>query len=130
MHDGNARLTRANEPFLCPDTAEHESCFGFYYLAIHLEQGVNEKVDRPAGRLGIDDQISTFGQLETIGRIMTEVVISQLWIFPRFADIHRHPASIREKFSPAMVAVNRALIFVGWNGGADGKTSGYADAAR
>src|SRR6266545_7449923 len=130
MHDGNARLTRANEPFLCPDTAEHESCFGFYYLAIHLEQGVNEKVDRPAGRLGIDDQISTFGQLETICRIMTEVVISQLWIFPRFADIHRHPVSIGEKFGPAMVTFDRAFVFIGGNRRANRKARRYSDATR
>src|SRR6266481_5475635 len=61
---------------------------------------------------------------------MPEVVISQLWILPRFADIHRYPTSIREKFRPAMIALDRALVLVGRNGGANGETSRYPDAAR
>jgi len=115
---------------LCADAAEHESSLGFYYLAIHFEQGVDEKVDRAAGRLGIDHQISAFGQLETIRRIMAEVIISQLWIFPRFADIHRYPASIGEKFGPAVVALDRALFFIGWNRRTNGEARRYSNAAR
>jgi hypothetical protein len=60
---------------------------------------------------------------------MTEVVISQLWIFPCFADVHWYPAAICEKFSPAMVTFDRALVFIGGDRRAYGKTSGYADAA-
>ena len=61
---------------------------------------------------------------------MTEVIIGELWIFPRFTDVHWHPASIGEEFSPAMVAVDRSLIFIGGNCSADGKAGGYAYAAR
>jgi hypothetical protein len=61
---------------------------------------------------------------------VTEVVIDQLWIFPSFADIYRDPASIGEKFGPAMVAVDCALAFVRGNGRADRETRWYADAAR
>src|SRR5438034_134703 len=119
-----------NESFLRADAPEYESGLGLYDLPVHLEQGVGEKIDRAAGRLGIDHQIPAFCQLEAIGRIMTEVVIGQLWIFPSFADVHWHPASIGKKFRPAMVAVDRSLIFIGRNRSAYGKTSGYADAAR
>src|SRR5438132_1529263 len=69
-------------------------------------------------------------QRETIRRVVAEVVVGQRWIFPRFTDIHRHPASICEKFRPAMVAFDRALILVGWNRRANGKTRRYSDAAR
>src|SRR5207248_10487662 len=114
----------------CADAPEHEGGLRLYDLAVHLEQRIGEKIDRTARRLGIDHQIATFGQLETIGRIMAEVVIGQLWIFPRFTDIHWHPASISQKFGPAMVALNRALVFVGGNRSADRKTRRYADTAR
>src|SRR6266700_3787786 len=120
----------ANESFLSADAPEHEGGLGLYHLAVYLDQGVGEKIDRAARRLGIDHQIAAFGQLETICWIMTEIVIRQLWIFPRFTDIHRHPASICVKFRPAMVAFDRALILVGWNRRANGKTRVYSDAAR
>src|SRR5437899_9202691 len=61
---------------------------------------------------------------------MPEVVISQLWILPRFADIHRYPASVCQKFRPAMIALDRALVLIGRNCRANGKARGYSDAAR
>src|SRR6266487_385684 len=115
---------------LRPDAPERERGFGLHNLAVHLEQWVGEKIDRAARRLGIDDQIAAFGQLEAIGRIMTEVVVGQLRVLPCFTNIHGHPASISEKFGPAMVALNRALVLVGRNCSADRKTRRYADAAR
>ena len=61
---------------------------------------------------------------------MAEIVVCQLWILPCLADIHRHPASICEKFGPAMIAVDRPLVLVRGNSRAYGKTSWYPDAAR
>src|SRR6266480_6758127 len=116
--------------FLSADSAKYERRLGFYHLTVHLKQRVGEKIDRTARRLGIDHQIAAFSQLETIRRIMTEIIIGQLGILPRFTNIHWHPASISEKFGPAMVALNRALVLVGGNRGTDRKTRRYADAAR
>src|SRR5205807_2977558 len=67
---------------------------------------------------------------ETIGRVMPEIVIRQLWILPCFADINGNPATICQELSPAMVAVDRALVFVSGNSSADGKARRDADAAR
>ena len=61
---------------------------------------------------------------------MTKIIIGELWVLPRFTNVHRHPLTVREKFSPAMIALDLALILVGWNGRADGETRGYADASR
>src|SRR5207248_9362179 len=115
---------------LSADSAKHERRLGFHHFTVHLEQRVYEKIDRAARRLGIDHQIAAFRQLETIGRVVAEVVIGQLWIFPRFADIHRHPTSVCEKFCPAMIAVDRALVLIGWNRSANRETRWYANAAR
>src|SRR6266496_2243989 len=112
------------------DAPKDERGLGLYDLAIHLKQRVGEKINRAACRLGIDHQVAAFRQLEAIGRIMTEVVIGQLRIFPRFADVHRHPTSVGEKFGPAMVAVDRALVLIGWNRSANSETRWYANAAR
>src|SRR5262245_25685903 len=61
---------------------------------------------------------------------MTEVIIGQLWVFPRFTDVDRHPLTVCEKFGPAMIALDLALVLIGWNGRADGETRGYVDASR
>ena len=45
---------------LCADAPEHERGLGFYYLAIHFEQRVDEKVDWTAVRLGSHHQIPAF----------------------------------------------------------------------
>src|SRR5207249_8555084 len=89
-----------------------------------------EEINRTARRLGIDYKVATFCQLEAIGWIMAEIVVCQLWVLPCLADIHRHPASICEKFGPAMIAVDRPFVFVRGNSRAYGKTSWYPDAAR
>src|SRR5437763_14170010 len=115
---------------LSADSTKHERRLGFYHFAVHLKQRVYEKIDRAARRLGIDHQIAAFRQLETICRIMSEVIIRKLGFFPRFADIHRHPASVCEKFGPAMIAVDRALVLIGWNRSANRETRWYANAAR
>src|SRR6266404_93118 len=111
------------------DAPKHESRLGFYDLAVHFEQRIDEKIDRAAGWFRIDHQIAALGEFKPIGRVMAKVIIGELRISPRFTDIHRHPPSIRQKFSPAMVAVDRAFLFVSGNGRANGETSGYADAA-
>ena len=61
---------------------------------------------------------------------MTKIIIRQLRVLPSFADIHRHPLTVREKFGPAMVAFDLAFPLVGWNGRAYGETRGYVDASR
>src|SRR6185436_18088900 len=81
-------------------------------------------------RFRIDHQIAALGQFKPIRRIMTKIIIRELGVLPRFTDIYRHPLTVREKFGPAMVALDLAFIFVGWNGRADGKTRGYVDASR
>jgi hypothetical protein len=125
IRSSNAELMRRIEVFLSADPAEYERRLGFYHLTVHLKQRGCEKIDWAARHLGINYQIAVFCQLETIGRAVAEVVIGQLWIFPRFADIHRDPASTGERFSSAMVAVDRAFILVGWNGGANRKTGRF-----
>ena len=118
------------EVFLSADSAKYERRLGLYHLTIHLKQRVYEKIDWAARRLGINYQVAAFRQLETIGRIVAEVVIGQFWIFPRFADIHRDPSSVGEKFGPAMIAVDRALVLIDWNRGANSETRWYANTAR
>ncbi len=49
-----------NESFLCADAPERESGLGFYYLPVHLEQRIDEKIDRTACRRGINHQVSAF----------------------------------------------------------------------
>ena len=61
---------------------------------------------------------------------MTKIIIRQFRVLPRFTDIHRNPLIVREKFGPAMVALDLALLLVGWNSRADGETRGYVDASR
>ena len=109
---------------------ELESGLGFYDLAVHLKQRINQEIDRSAFRFWVDHQIATLRQFKPIRRIMTKIIISQLRVLPRFTDIHRHPLTVREKFGPAMIALDLALILVGWNGRADGETRGYVDASR
>jgi hypothetical protein len=86
---------------LRPDAPERERGLGLDYLAVHLKQRVGEKIDRATRRLRVDDQVAALGQFETIGRVMPEIVICQLWILPCFADINGNPATIRQKFRPA-----------------------------
>jgi hypothetical protein len=43
---------------------------------------------------------------------MTKIIISQLRVLPRFTDVYRHPLTVREKFGPAMIALDLALILV------------------
>src|SRR5438105_2579307 len=116
--------------FLSADSAKYERRLRFYHLTIHLKQRVYEKIDWAARRFGINYQVAAFRQLETIGRVVAEIVIGQLWILPRFTDIHRHPTSVCEKFGPAMVAVDRALVLIRWNRSANSETRWYANAAR
>src|SRR5438552_3356364 len=114
---------RANAP-------ELESGLGFDDLAVHFEERRNEEIDRSAFRFRIDHQIPALGQFKPISRIMTRIRISELWVLPRFTDVYRHPLTAREKFGPAMIALDLALILVSWNGRADGETRRYVDASR
>src|SRR6266481_7352275 len=61
---------------------------------------------------------------------MTKIIISKLWVLPRFTDVDRHPLTVREKFGPAMVALNLAFLLVGLDGRADGETGRDVDASR
>jgi len=55
---------------------------------------------------------------------MTEIVISEFWVLPRFTDVYWYPTIVCEKFGPAMIALDLALILVSWNGRTDGETRG------
>src|SRR6266511_4620476 len=112
------------------NAAELEGRLRFHDLAVHFKQRINQEIDRSAFRFRVDHQIATLRQFEPIRRIMTKIIIRQLRVLPCFTDIHRHPLAICKKFSPAMVALDSALILVGWNGCADGETRGYVDASR
>src|SRR5262245_29086013 len=61
---------------------------------------------------------------------MTEIIIGQLRVLPRFTDVYRHPLTVCEKLGPAMVALDLAFILVGWNRRTDGETGRYFDASR
>src|SRR5947207_9994845 len=61
---------------------------------------------------------------------MAKIIISELRIFPCFADIHRYPASVGQEFCPAMISLDGAFVLVGWDGSADGETRRDTDAAR
>src|SRR5712692_1594917 len=52
---------------------------------------------------------------------MAEIIIGELWIFPRFTDVHRNPAAVGEKLRPTMITFDRAFVFLRWNRGADDK---------
>src|SRR5207244_7546044 len=106
--------TRSRSPkfFLRPSAPETESGLGFYVLAVHLKQRIDEKINRSAFRFRIDQQIATLGQFKAISRIMTKIIISEFRVLPRFTDIHRHPLTVRQKFGPAMVALDFAFILV------------------
>ncbi len=69
------------------DAPKHESRLGFYDLAVHFEQRIDEKIDRAAGWFRIDHQIAALGEFKPIGRVMAKVIIGELRIFPRFTDI-------------------------------------------
>src|SRR5207248_10732148 len=69
---------------LCPHASEFESGLGFYDLAVHFKQWIDQKIDRSAFRLRIDHQIAALGQFKPISWIMTKIIISQLWVLPRF----------------------------------------------
>src|SRR5215831_7215773 len=112
------------------DASELESRLRFDDLAIHLEQRINEKINRSTFRFRIDHQIAAPGQFKPIRRIMTKIVLSELWILPRFTDVYRHPLPVREKFGPAMITLDLALVLVGWNSRADGETRRDVDASR
>src|SRR5206468_8373033 len=116
--------------FLSADAPEHEGSLGLYNLTVHLKQRISQEIDRSAGWLRINHQITALCKFEPVRRIMAKVVIRQLWIFPSLADINRHPPSIGKKFCPAMIAVDCALVFVRGNGRADRETGWYADATR
>src|SRR6266436_9592530 len=122
-HDRCAPALGANAP-------ELESGLGFDDLAVHFKERINEEINRSTFRFRIDYQIPALGQFKPISRIMTKIVISQLRVLPRFTDIHRNPLTVCEKFSPAMIPLDLALILVSWNGRADGETRGYVDASR
>src|SRR6188472_1581049 len=117
-------------PELRTNAPKFESGFRLYDLAVHLKQRIDQEIDRPAFRFRVDHQIATFRQLKPIRWVMAKIIIGQLRVFPRFTDIHRNPLIVREKFGPAMVALDLALLLVGWNGRADGETRGYIDASR
>src|SRR4029450_10178704 len=103
---------------------------GFYHLAVHLQERINEKIDRSAFRFWIDHQIAALGQFKPIRGIMTKIILSELWVLPRFADVYRHPLTVGKKFGPAMISLDLALILVRWNGRADGETRRDVDASR
>src|SRR6266446_999271 len=125
----NARPTWPSEGSRS-DAAEREGSLRFYDLAVHLEQRIDEEIDRAAGGRGIDHQVAAFRQLETIGRVMAEIIAGEFWILPRFTDINGHPAFVGKKFRPTMVAFDCALVLIRRNGCADSKTRRDADAAR
>src|SRR5882724_12210305 len=106
-HDGSAPALGANAP-------ELESGLGFDDLAVHFKQRISEEINRSAFRFRIDHQIPAFGQFKPISRIVTKIIISELWVLPRFTDVYRHPLTVCEKFGPAMISLDLALILVGW----------------
>src|SRR4029077_10918393 len=123
LHDlsGLKPELRANGP-------ELERGFGFNDCAVHLKERINKEIDRSAFRFRIDHQIAALRQFKSVRWIMTKIIIRELWVLPRFTDIHRNPLTVREKFGPAMIALDLAIILVGWNGRADCETRGYVDA--
>src|SRR5438046_6297920 len=116
--------------FLGAYAPELESGLGFDDFAVHFKERINEEINRPAFRFRIDHQIPALGQFKPISRIMTKIIISELWVLPRFTDVYWHPLTVCEKFGPAMIPLDLALILVSWNGRADGETRGYVDASR
>src|SRR6266576_6638354 len=129
-HASLARLFGALSSALRADAPELESGLGFDNLAVHFKERINEEINRSTFRFRIDHQIPALGQFKPISRIMTKIVISQLRVLPRFTDVYWYPTIVCEKFGPAMIALDLALILVSWNGRADGKTRRYVDASR
>src|SRR3546814_13875007 len=91
-----ARCPPAAQPrWLCsalrPNPPELERGIGFYDLAVHLKQRIDKEINRAAFRFRIDYQIAALGQFKPIRRIMTEIIINELWVLPRFTNIHQKP---------------------------------------
>src|SRR5438067_12334393 len=119
-----------SKPELRADASEDKRGLRLDYFAVHLKQRIDEKVYWAARRLGVHNQVAAFRQFKTIGRIMPEIVIRQLWIFPCFADINGNPPTICQEFGPTMIAIDRAFVFFSRNGCTDRKAGRDADAAR
>src|ERR1043166_4727233 len=115
---------------LRPNAPELESGLGLNNLTVHLQKWIHEEINRAAFRFRIDYQVATLRHFKSVRRIVTEIIVGQLRVFPRFADVHRNPLTVGEKFGPAMVTLDLAFILVGWNGRADGETRRYVDASR
>src|SRR4029453_11260225 len=111
-------------------TAESETGFRLHGFAVYLQQRIRKKVNRTTGWGRIDNQIASFVQLEAIRRIVTEIIVGQLWMLPCFADIDRNPAPIGEEFRPTMVAFDCAFAFVRGDCCADCETGRNPDRAR
>src|SRR6266566_1861630 len=132
---GTATQRRGYKDCVCQsvlgaNAPELKSGLGFDNLAVHFKERISEEINRSAFRFRIDHQIPTLGQFKPISRIMTKIVISELWVLPRFTDVYWYPTIVCEKFGPAMIALDLALILVSWNGRADDETRGYVNASR
>src|SRR5215831_19412619 len=108
---------RTRSPKFClrANAPELESGLGLDDLAVHLKQRINEEINRSAFRFWIDHQIAPLCQFKSVSRIVTEIVIGQLRVLPRFTDVYRNPLTVSEKFGPAMIALDLALVLVRWN---------------
>ena len=95
-----------------------------------FEIRINEKIKRPGRGERRSFQIAATANLEAIRRMMAEIIISQGWRFPSFADVDRNPFSIGSEFRPAMIAINDAGIFVRRDGKPDRETGWDADGTR
>src|SRR5882724_2885796 len=81
-----------------PRAAESKTRFRLDDLPLHFKQRIREEIDRTGRWCRIDDKIAAFCQFETIGRVMTKIVVGQLRIFPSLANVNRDPAVIGQEF--------------------------------
>src|SRR6266576_6021232 len=93
-HASSRRLFGALSSALRADAPELESCLGFDDLAVHFKERINEEINGSAFSFRIDHQIPALGQFKPISRIMTKIIISQLRVLPRFADVYWHPFTV------------------------------------
>ncbi len=97
----------------CP--AEEKEGFDLLRFPLDLQQGVRQEVDRAECGGGVNYQVATAGELETVGRVVTEKIHTQRAEFVGLAYVDRPPLAIGKELCPAVVPVCPAIITLGRN---------------
>src|SRR3989338_2163137 len=90
----------------------------------YFQDRIGEKIDRPLVRAGCKDQIPATTKLETIGRMMAEIVSRQARVFVRLGNIDGPPLALSVELHPAMITIDASVVALGRNRSTYAKTRG------